>query len=177
MLRQFGEPMANSPLLGFGAQDPIASNPLDLRGKPRPAGLGAAGSNLPAVGALERSNTSTQSTTPAPPSGTYVWKLTGPGYQEFTLPVDTSATTVACTVQRDTGYSNSSGTNPSLQVLANATIGVTAQTVYDTGGTASNNTLTLSPFTATANGAVTIRVRSNDMTGTSVVAFSVFTIT
>jgi hypothetical protein len=178
LLRRFGEPMANSPLLGFGSRDPVASNPLDLAGRPRPAGLGAAGSQLPAVGALERSNSSVQSTTPAPPSGTYVWKLVGPGYQEFSLPVDTASTTVACTVQRDAGYdAGPLSIMPSLSVLANPTIGVTAATVYDTGAVTTNNTLTLPAFTASAAGAVTIRVRSNDMTGTSVVAFSVFTIT
>lgn len=174
LLRRLGEPMSGSPLLGFGSPDPILSNPLDLRGFPRPAGLNAAGSQLVAVGALERANTSVQATSPAPPSGTHVWQLTGPGYQDFVLPVDTSSTTVSCTVQRDTAYV---GTNPQLSVLANGTIGVAAATVTDTGGTASNNTLTLPAFAATAIGSVTIRVQSNDLTGASVVAFSVFTVT
>ncbi len=174
LLRRFGEPMAGSPLLGFGSQDPIASNPLDLRGFPRPAGLGAAGSQLPAVGALERANTSVQATTPAPPSGTYVWQFTGPGYQDFLLPVDTTSTTVSCTVQRDANYT---GDTPMLHLLANPSLGVVKQTVSDTGGTGTNNTLTLAPFAATAAGAVTIRVMSGDLSGTSIVAFSVFTVT
>lgn len=177
-LRPFGEPMSGSPLLGFGNQDPVAANPVDLRNNPRPAGLGAAGSQLPAVGAYERANTTVQATSPAPPSGTNVWKFVGPGYQDFTLPVDTSSTTVACTVQRDANYTGS--VLPSLAIIADpgtTSIGVAAQTVYDTAAASQNNTITLAPFTATAIGAVRVRVRSQDLTGTSVVAFSVFTIT
>jgi hypothetical protein len=151
--RMFGEPMAGSPLLGFGSDG--AQTLYDLMAKPRvffPA----------AVGALERSNTAVQATTPAPPSGTHVWQFTGGGYQDFQVPVDNTSTTISCYVQRDSNYY---GTNPQLLLLANPAIGVAAQTVTDTGSAGQNNRLTLPAFTATANGTVT---------GLSVVAFSAF---
>lgn len=171
LLRPFFEPMAGSPLLGFGSPDPVATNPVDLRGFPRPAGGSSA---LPAIGAFERANTSVQATSPAPPSGTHVWSIAGPGYQDFLVPVDTSSTTISCSVQRDATYA---GSLPVIELVANPTIGVTAQSVADTAAAAQNNTITLAAFSATAVGAVTVRVRSRDLTGASVVAFSAFTIT
>jgi hypothetical protein len=56
LLRPFGEPMAGSPLLGFGNDG--GQTAYDLYNRPRPAGGGAL--PYPAVGALERGNTAVQ---------------------------------------------------------------------------------------------------------------------
>jgi hypothetical protein len=58
LLRPFGEPLAGSPLLGFGNGG--GQTPYDLYNRPRPAGGGAL--PYPAVGALERGNTASQGT-------------------------------------------------------------------------------------------------------------------
>lgn len=175
MLRPFGEPMASSPLLGFGSDG--AHTLYDLMNRPRPAG-GGSGSPLPAIGALERGNTAAQGTSPSPPSGTYSWQFTGPGYQDLLLPVSAVQSGFSISVQRDAGYAAPPGaTNPSLTLLANPTIGVTGQTVVDSGASGQWNTLTLSAFTPTGTGWVTLRVGSFDASGTSVVSFAVAAVT
>lgn len=174
LLRAFAEPMAGSPMLGFGTNG--GQSVYDWSNRLRPAG---GSSPLPAVGALERSNTMTQALTPTPPVGTHVWTITGPGYQEFLLPVTTSLTTLSIYAQRDTSYYAAPGTPglPSMLILANPAIGVTAQTVTDTGSVSTWNTLTAAAFTPTANGWITVRIASYDATGTSVVSFADFTVT
>lgn len=170
LLRPFGEPMASSPLLGFGNDG--GQTPYDILSRPRPSGGLSA---LPAVGAFERGGTAAQAQTPAPPSGTNVWQFTGPGIQPFEIPVQIGVpTTIAVSVQRDSGYSGSA--NPELVILANPTIGVAAQTVIDSGASGGWNTLTSASFTPTANGVVTVWVVSNDRTGSSVVSFADFVI-
>ena len=83
LFRAFGEPMAGSPLLGFGNDG--GQTPYDLRGPlwQRPAGGSSA---LPAVGAMERSDTFIADPTPIGPDTSPV-KLTGPGYNDFLLPI------------------------------------------------------------------------------------------
>lgn len=172
-LRPFGEPMAGSPLLGFGNTGSRTN--YDIYNRPRPAGGGSA---LPAVGAFERSNTAAQAQSPVPPSGTNDWQFTGPGYQDFLLPVSAAAAGFSISVQRDASYAsypNAPQNAPSVLLLANPTIGVTAQTVVDTGPAAQWNTLTLATFTPTATGWVTIRIASFDGSGVSVVSFAVAT--
>ena len=180
LLRPFGEPMAGSPLLGFGSDG--AQTLYDLMLRPRPAGGASA---LPAVGALERGNTAAQATSPAPPTGTYSWKFTGPGYQDFQLPVSAVATTVAVSVQRDGSYATApGGLLPTMELLSNPTLGLgngqpstVWQTITDTGPASQWNTLTSAPFTPSGDGWVTVRVWSDDASGVSVVNFAVFVIT
>ncbi len=174
LLRQFGEPMSASPLLSFGNDG--AQTLYDLANRPRPAG-GGSGLPYPAVGALERSNTSVQGSSPVPPSGTYTWQGTGPWYQEFLLPLSNTATTVSVSVQRDAAYAPPPGLGlPQMLILPNGTIGVAAQTITDTGGSGSWNTLTSAQFTPSGTGWVTVRIASYDGSGTSVVSFADFTI-
>jgi hypothetical protein len=174
LLRPFGEPMAGSPLLGFGNDG--AQTAYDLYNRPRPAGGGAL--PVPAAGALERGNTPAQATSPAPPSGTHDWQFTGPGYQDFLLPVSNAATTIAISVQRDTAYSAPPGaTLPAMLILANGTLGVAAQTVVDTGAASQWNTLTSAAFTPSGYGWVTVRIASYDGSGTSLVSFASVTVT
>jgi hypothetical protein len=174
LLRPFGEPMAGSPLLGFGSDG--RQTAYDLYNRPRPAGGGSL--PYPAVGALERGNTPTQATSPAPPVGTYDWQFTGPGYQEFLLPVDTTATVISIKVQRDSAYSAPSRRGlPAMQILANGRLGIPAQTIVDTGASGTWNTLTAASFTPTATGWVTVRIASYDGTGVSVVSFANLSVT
>lgn len=170
LMREFGEPLASSPLLAFGYPDGSFAA-YDLLGRPRPAG---GSSFLPAVGALERGSTAVQATTPAPAAGTHVWQGTGPWYQDFLLPVSAQATTLAMDVQRDASYA---GALPQFQILANGALGVAAQAVTDTGGTGSNNTITSAAFTPSGTGWITVRMYSRDLSGASVVSFSNVVIT
>lgn len=168
LLRMFGEPMAGSPLLGFGGDG--GQTVYDLANRPRPAG---GGSPLPAVGALERGDTLLQAQSPAPPSGTNIWQTTGPGYQTLLLPVSAVADGFSIVVQRDSSYSPAPGlSNPALVMLPNPMIGVAGQTVVDSGGSGSWNTLSLAPFTPSGTGWVTLRLVSYDGTGGSVVSFA-----
>ena len=173
--RAFGEPMAGAPLLSFGNDG--GQTLYDLMNRPRPEG-GGSGHPYPAVGALERDGTAAQATSPSPPSGTHVWQFVGPASQPFLLPVSATPTTVSISVQRDSAYSAyPGGTLPALQILANGTLGVAAQTIVDTGGTGSWNTLRSAAFTPSGTGWVTVRLVSYDGTGLSSVSFADFLIT
>lgn len=171
LFKPYGEPMQSSPLLGFGARDPLVSlGAVDLLNLPRPAGLN---SSLPAVGALERHNNWVSDPAPIGDGSTPI-KFTGPGDQAFIVPVPARPITVTVKVAWDAAYQ---GTKPQLQLQANSSIGVAGQTATAVGsGTV--ETLTVGPFTPTAGGKqVVIRLRSNDLTGTSVVQADQFTVT
>lgn len=174
LLRPFGEPMAGSPLLGYsiiGGGGPDVAPASDLYGRWRPAG---STTPVAAVGALERGNTAAQGTTPAPTSGTHVWKNTGAWQQDFLLPVAAAADGFSIQVQRDSSYAaGPKGSLPTLEILANPGIGVAYQKITDTGSASAWNTLTAAAFTPTAAGWVTVRITSYDASGASVVAFAV----
>lgn len=176
LFRPFGEPMAGSPLLGFGNDG--GQTPYDLRGpfNIRPAGGASA---LPAVGALERADTFVADPTPIGNDTTPV-KLTGPGYNDFLLPIGLSeinrARTVSIQVQWDANYSSPLGGLPALQIEAKPQMGVSQQIAVATGGSGTPHTLTLS-LTPTAAGVLNIRALSFDASGTSVVEFDSLTVT
>jgi hypothetical protein len=110
--------------------------------------------------------------------GSNVWQFVGPGYNDFLLPVNATATTISVQVQRDSNYSPPpGGTLPALQILANGRLGISAQTVVDTGSAGGWNTLTSAQFTPSGTGWVTVRIASYDGTGSSVVAFDTVTVT
>lgn len=153
--RQFGEPLAGSVLLGFGSDGSAAAT--DLRGFPRPAG---GSSNLPAPGALERSNTFGKETSTVR-NGTTAISITGPGYHDFDVPVNTDATTVSVWVQWDATYT---GTKPKMSVFNGNECGVADATTTATGSSGAWEQLSLT-FTATSNGIVTIRLHSSDTNG------------
>lgn len=168
--RLFGEPMAASPMLGFGNDG--EQTMYDLYNGPRPAG-GGSGFPFPAVGALERGSTASQATSPAPPSGTHSWQNTGPWYQDFLLPVSNTQTTVSISVQRDSAYAPPPGaTLPAMLILANGGLGIPAQTIVDVGASGQWNTLAAAAFTPSGAGWVTIRIASYDGSGVSVVSFA-----
>lgn len=166
ILRKFSEPMAASPLLAFGNDGNQTS--YDLSNGPRPAG---GGSSSPAVGALERSNTATKETGTVH-TGSNALSFTGPGYQDFLVPVNAAATTFTIYARYDSTYA---GTRPQVQLLANGEIGVSASTVTATTGALNAwEQQTIGPFTPTAKGWVTLRVISNDTNGAGKAFFDSF---
>jgi len=157
MPRQLGEPMVGSPLLGFGWD----TGGSDILGRPRPAGEYSTARATSAVGALQRGNTATADATPIG-GGTTPIQITGPGFEDFYVPVPARAITVSCSVRF-------TGSPARLEVLANPTIGVRGQSVVANGLPNVVQTVTLDPFTPTAAGnMVTVRIYNPDPSGTSV---------
>lgn len=183
LFRAFGEPMASSPLLGFGGDG--AQTPYDSRGLnwQRPAGGGSA---LPAVGAMERADTFVSDPSPIGGGGSPI-KITGPGYNQFLLPIQASevnqARTVSVKVKWDSSYVTGTlgngevATLPSLNLIAKPQQGVLSNlSVVAAGSAGSVFTITLPAFTPTAVGVLTLQVSSFDLSGVSVVEFDDFTI-
>lgn len=168
LFKPFCEPMQSSPLLGFGGDG--TQTAYDLLNLQRPAG-GASAS--PAVGSLERHNNWITDPSPIGGGATAI-KLTGPGDQAFIIPVRAAQVSVSVVVKWDATYA---GTKPQLQIDANGGIGVSAETVTATGGSGSNETLSLTPFTPTGAGQVVVRVKSNDTNGGGIVQADDFTVT
>lgn len=160
--RPFAEPCLNSKMLGFGAQ---AGGPtVDITGATRPSG-GASTSY--AVGAYERGNFGTKETS-VTHAGAAALKLTGPGYQDFQVPVDASSTTVTVYGRYDT---NHAATNkPQIQVLNGTGIGVADATATMTVGVDTWEAVALT-FTPTAKGIVTIRCISRSAAGNGIAYF------
>jgi len=155
-VRPYGEPRAGSPYLGFG-NDGTYTTSEDLRGNPRPAGGASA---TKGIGAYERGNTFAKETGTVR-TGSNAISITGPGYQDFQLPVAASSTTVTVYVRWDATYA---GTNPKMQVLNGTEAGVADATATATGSSGAWEQLSLN-FTPTSAGIVTIRLLSSDTNG------------
>lgn len=153
-LRPFGMPTSGSPLLGFGGTSPTT---VDILGVPRPSG-GASAST--AAGAYERSNTFGKETTTVR-TGSNAISITGPGIQDFELPVDATSTTVTVYVRWDATYA---GTKPQLKVLNGTEAGVASASTTAVGSSGAWEQLSLN-FTPTKTGIVTVRIQSNDTNG------------
>ena len=153
--RMFGMPTTGSPLLGFGNGTGIPT--VDLLGFNRPSG-GA--SSVSAVGCLERSNTWGKETGTVH-TGSNAISITGPGTQDFELPVDAVATTVSIYMRYDATYS---GTLPQLIVTNGTECGVSTASTTVTAAANTWQQVSLS-FTPASQGIVTIRVQSNDTNG------------
>lgn len=169
MPRPLFTPMSGSPLLGRDASATGAA--YDLLNRIRPAG-GA--STTPAVGALERHDTAAQETTTVDASGSGL-VITGPGSQDLKVAVDAAATTVTIKGRYDTTHAATN--KPQVQLLANAAIGVSAQTVTMSAAADTWETLTIGPFTPTAKGVVTIRLVSRAAAGGGKAFFDTATVT
>jgi len=166
-------PMAGSPLLGRGADASYTSS-TDYAGRPRPAG---GRSTNKAWGYLERHDTAAKETTTVDAGGVGA-VITGPGDHDFRVPVDATSTTITLRMRYDTSGDNGSGTRPQLTLLANGEIGVTTQTVQMTAANNTWETVTLSAFTPTARGWVTLRVdNSRSTSGTGRCYFDTFSVT
>lgn len=157
--RPFGTPTVDSPLLAFGN---AASSPsplsADFLARPRPSGGGPtwASASL-AAGYLEHHDFGVKETTTVD-AGSSV-KVAGPGDLEVLVPVDAASTTITVKVRRDGSYGG--GTLPQIVLLANNELGVATQTVTDVGSSGAFNTLSLSAFTPSAKGWVTLRLVSS----------------
>jgi hypothetical protein len=154
--RPYGEPMAGSPYLGFG-NDGTYTSSEDIRGNPRPAGGATA---TKGIGAYERANTFSKETGTTR-TGANAISITGPGYQDFQLPVVASSTTTTIYVRWDATYA---GTKPKMQVLNGTEAGVADATATATGSSGAWEQLSLN-FTPTSAGIVTIRLLSSDTNG------------
>lgn len=159
-----GTPGWHPPALHLGTMfDPVDSNPptpgaVDFFGRPRPSG---AQSSLPAVGYAEFHDVMAQdlATFDVGPSSA---KLVGAGDQDMLVPVDASTQTlsVRCLVG---GAYQAGGPMPTVTMLSNAEIGVTAQIVSAQPGLAGQwQTLTFAAITPTAAGYVRLRFTSYD---------------
>ena len=149
-------PTADSPLLGFG-NDATYTSGADILNRLRPSGGGPTWSSAnKATGCYERHDFAIKESTTVD-AGTAI-KMTGPGDHRIIIPVNAASTTISIKVQRDTNYG--AGTKPTLRLEANGEIGVATQAVADTGSASTYNTLTLSAFTPTAKGWVTITLES-----------------
>lgn len=161
-------------LLLPSAQEQISAFALptvDWANRPRPAGTR---SNLPTVGYLEYHDSGVQDTVTYDVAPTSL-KLVGPSDVDLIVPVDASSCTFSIRCLYDTAYQGS--VYPTLSVLANAEIGVTAQTVAAVGGSAGTwQTITLAAFTPTATGWVKVRIASRDAGGLSQVNFDTFAV-
>lgn len=153
--RPFLSHLESSPFLGFGNQ---AGGPsVDILSAGRPAGGASA---LKAIGPYERGDSWRRETTTVR-TGANALSVTGPGYQDFLVPVAVVSTTVTVYLRKDATYA---GTAPKLQVLAQPEIGVSA--AEDTLGAAADTWEQQSlNFTPTAAGVVTIRLLSTDTNG------------
>lgn len=107
-------------------------------------------------------------------SGTAAISLTGPGFQDFQLPLDsTSSATLTIYVRYDSSYT---GPMPSFQVLPNENMGVGSASVDAPPGQAgvwNQLTVILNP---TAKGICTVRVVSNDTSGVGKAIFDAFNV-
>lgn len=154
--RPYGEPLAGSPYLGYG-NDGTYTSSEDMRGNPRPAGGSSA---TKGIGAYERANTFVKETGTVR-TGTNAASITGPGYQDFDLPVAAVSTTISVYVRWDATYA---GTKPRMQVLNGTENGVATATATATGSSGSWEQLSLN-FTPTSAGIVTVRFLSSDTNG------------
>lgn len=161
--RPFGMPVAGSPLLGYGAAD--ASVTDDLLGGIRP-GSGI-GSVVKAIGPLERANSGTRETGTVHTSATSL-KLSGPGYQDFELPVAAGSQSVTVWTRWDATYA---GTKPQLLIRNGGQCGVADVTTTATGSADTWEQLSAS-ITPTAAGIVTMRLQSNDTNGGGLAYFA-----
>jgi hypothetical protein len=154
--RPWLSPRPGSPYLGFGNDGTFTSS-VDAADVPRPSGGESANK---AIGYLEFAN-SFEKETGTVRTGSNAVSITGPGTQDFQLPVDAVSTTVTCYVRWDATYA---GTKPQMKVLNCEEAGVTAASTTATGSSGAWEQVSLN-FTPARAGIVTIRLQSNDTNG------------
>jgi len=158
LLRPWGMPTIDSPILGFG-NDGSYTVSVDVLNRPRPSGGAITwATNNKAVGAYERHDFGQKETTTYDSSPNSL-RILGTGDQDLYIPVDAVATNVSILVRWDGNYGG--GTKPQITLVANGEIGVTTQTVTAAGSANTFNTVSLSPFTPSGSGWVTLRLISN----------------
>jgi hypothetical protein len=148
--RPFAMPTQLSPLLGFGKSGSVTSPTDDLLGRARPEG-GASTSN--AIGAFERHDTAIQETTTVR-TGSNAINITGPGSQEFQVPVDSVSTTLSIYGRYDTTHATTN--KPQMMVVNGGQCGVSDATATMTAAADTWEQLSLT-FTPTSKGVVTVQ--------------------
>jgi hypothetical protein len=154
--RMFFEPISLAWALTYG-NDATYTTSEDFLGLPRPGGGQSA---TKGIGYLGRGNTFGQETSTVR-TGSNAMSITGPGAQDFQLPVDASSTTISAYVRWDATYA---GTKPKMQVLNGGECGVSDDTATATGSSGAWEQLSLN-FTPARNGIVTVRFLSSDTNG------------
>lgn len=159
--RPFLMPAPGSPFLNFGVS---GAPSVDHLNRPRPAGSGLAASAGVgvAVGAYERHDTAQQELTTVDASGSGL-VIVGPGDHDLKIPVDATATTISIKGRYDTSHGTTN--KPQVLLLANAKLGVSAQTLTMSAAANTWETLTTSSFTPSTKGVVTIRLVSRSAAG------------
>lgn len=156
-------PQRYSPISGFDGSG--AGAITDMLGRIRPSGGGAFWSSTnTAAGAIECHDFG-QRETSLVDDGTFAVKLTGPGDHQIAVPVNAQATILHIRA----AYGNLYGgvALPQVQLVANAALGVAAETETCVGATTNTyETLSFTPFTPTAKGVVFLRMLSTDTNGT-----------
>jgi hypothetical protein len=156
-------PAMNSPILGFGNHVSHLGT-VDNLNRPRPAGSGnrlPSGNTNQAVGAFERHDTAVFATDQFDVSPSIV--LVGPADHDIQVLVPAQATSLSVKVRYDTNHGT--GSKPQAMLLANAELGIAAQTVTATAGVDTWQTLTFSSFTPSNKGVVTLRLISRAAAG------------
>jgi hypothetical protein len=156
ILRPMFAPSADSPLLDINNNGTYTSS-VDITNRIRPSGAGPTWTSAnKAAGCYERHDFAIKESTTVD-VGTAI-KVLGPGDQRLVVPVNAVSTTISIKVRRDTNYGG--GTKPTIRLEANGEIGVTTQSTADAGSASVYNTISLSPFTPSAKGWVTITLES-----------------
>lgn len=153
-LRAFSEPTSDSPHINFNVIGPPGE---DFRGIPRiplASGLGILGCDV-------RSNNWGRETTTIR-TGSNALSVTGPGVQDFDIPVDATATTVSVWLRRDSNYV---GPTPMLRIIYGAEAGVPELETTTQGAIDTWEQVSIA-FTPTSAGIVTVRLVSWDRAGT-----------
>lgn len=156
LTRPFSEPTLGSPALGFINTSLVE----DMLGRPRSG-------SLTAVGALDRGNTWGKETGTVR-TGLNALSITGPGYEDYDLPVDPVPMAVTIYMRYDSTYA---GPRPQIHVVNGTECGVfrgvgafgVGDSDFDPGPNVWGKIVL--PFTPTAKGFVTIRLLSSDTSG------------
>lgn len=125
-------------------------------------------------GAIEGHDTARKETT-VTDAGGVGWVLYGSADQDLKIPVNASATNITIKARYDSDHGTTN--KPQATLIAHTGIGVSTQTVTMTSAADTWETLTLSSFTPTAKGVVTVRLRARSAKPTGRAYFDTVTIT
>jgi hypothetical protein len=112
---------------------------------------------LPSVGCFE-AGYDAQQLTNVVRTGTYSGQITGPGYDEFDVPVDTGAQTLTVYARYDARHGSTN--KPQIKLCKGEQVGVSDETITMTSAVDTWEALTTSSFNPAAKGIVTIQLIS-----------------
>lgn len=129
---------------------------------------------LNSVGAVGRHENAQKETTTVD-AGSSALRLTNISTHDLLIPVDAASTTITIRSRYDSEHATTN--KPQITLLANAEIGVTTQTITGAAAVDTWETLTLSAFTPTAKGWVTVRLISRAANPDGIAYFDTLTVT